>query len=296
MAYDPQVVNAIRRVAKQRGVPDRWLVSAFATGIVESGLRNLGGGDADSAGWRQERGSIYPNPTNLMASVNRYFDELGQHDKGQSIGELSADVQRPAAQYRSRYADVLDQAQALAGGKNLNLGGAIGSPSMGSQSPAAASPNIFATLAGLNQDNPQLQQGWNLLAQLQAQRDGAGATSSGAPAGTSLPSLGNTPVHGDLLAKLARMATKRGLAVREYEPYDPVDPVHVEGSLHDDNRAFDTSGDPNTLSDFYSDVTKKYGRQLGEAFYDPIGYYVKRGKRTRGAIGGHKDHAHFGVY
>jgi hypothetical protein len=119
VAYDPSIIAAIRREAARVDDPrkrDRYLRAALQTGIVESGLRNLNYGDADSQGWRQERASLYPNPTNVSASVRRFFQEAAQHDRGQPSWELAADVQRPAAQYRGRYKDVAQQAAALLGG------------------------------------------------------------------------------------------------------------------------------------------------------------------------------------
>lgn len=99
---DPRVVNEIIR--QGRGRPRKHVVAALETGIVESGLRNLHHGDADSEGWRQERKSLYPNPTNIKASVRRFYQEAQQHDRrGLNAGELAANVQRPAAQYRGRY-------------------------------------------------------------------------------------------------------------------------------------------------------------------------------------------------
>ena len=108
-----KTIHAITRIGRDRGVPRKYIVSALATGAVESNFRNLSGGDADSAGWRQERASLYKNPTNLKASINRYFDEAAQLDHGQNAAELSADVQRPAAQYRGRYAEHLGEARKL---------------------------------------------------------------------------------------------------------------------------------------------------------------------------------------
>ena len=112
-----KVVKAILREAKQRrkqGTPRKAVRkrtrAALATGIVESGLRNLPGGDADSQGWRQERASLYPNPRDIKASVDRFFDEAAQFDRpGLRAGELAALVQRPAAQYRGRYGEVIRQ-------------------------------------------------------------------------------------------------------------------------------------------------------------------------------------------
>jgi hypothetical protein len=108
-----RVVRQIKRIGRRRGEPNRYILAALATGKVETGFRNLHYGDADSQGWRQERRSIYRNPTNLHASINRFYNEAHQHDHGQSIGELAADVQRPAAQYRGRYAQALPSVRGL---------------------------------------------------------------------------------------------------------------------------------------------------------------------------------------
>jgi hypothetical protein len=127
VAYDSSIIAAIRREAARVSDPNkrnRYLRAALQTGIVESGLRNLNYGDADSKGWRQERQSLYSNPTNVTASVRRFFQEAAQHDRGQPSWELAADVQRPAAQYRGRYKDVAgDAAELLGAGKDGGGGG-----------------------------------------------------------------------------------------------------------------------------------------------------------------------------
>src|SRR4051812_35484949 len=106
---DPGVVREIRRVARRKRASPKEIKAAFETGIVESGLQNLKGGDADSAGWRQERASLYADPTNVTHAAERFFDEArGKNVRGISAGELAARVQRPAAQYRGRYANVAD--------------------------------------------------------------------------------------------------------------------------------------------------------------------------------------------
>lgn len=56
--------------------------------------------------------------------------------------------------------------------------------------------------------------------------------------------------HAKLL-QLARVAqTQFKLTIREFEPYDHVDPVHVPGSLHYSGRAFDASGSPANMMAF----------------------------------------------
>src|SRR3954471_13970019 len=114
-----QVLSAILRIGRQRGATAKEIKAAIETGLVESGLRNLPGGDADSAGWRQERASLYPDPTNVQHSAARFFDEAKRANASGrygSAGSLAAAVQRPAAQFRGRYQQRSGDADALLGG------------------------------------------------------------------------------------------------------------------------------------------------------------------------------------
>lgn len=120
MATNP-IVDAIRRIGRRRREPATHIKAALETGRVESNFTNPSGGDADSAGWRQERASLYKNPTDVVASVNRFYDETDKLDHGQKSYDLAADVQRPAAQYRGRYRTASSEAQKL-----LEGGGASG--------------------------------------------------------------------------------------------------------------------------------------------------------------------------
>jgi hypothetical protein len=89
------------------------LLAAAETGLVESsGFHNLPGGDADSAGWRQERASLYPEPTNVEVGARNFFKEV-KSQSGATAGELAANVQRPAEQYRGRYDEVKPEAAAI---------------------------------------------------------------------------------------------------------------------------------------------------------------------------------------
>lgn len=316
MSYDPHVVNAILRIGRRRGESKRYILEAFATGIVESGLRNLSGGDADSAGWRQERASIYSNPTNLTASINRFFDELHQHDHGQKPGWLSADVQRPAEQYRGRYAEAWGQAKAILSGKGYDVSGV---PSAGggepSFTPGAPAQNprakLFSELAQFNKNtldpnNPieaNLQKGWDLLAQLASQGK---PVQSGLPSQLGMPTMPGGGVGGGkfnrllrnqlheafynpvgdydegkpigaveghdthahfggnprVIAAIVRRAQKRGLAIREYAPVDPVEHVHAQNSWHyrfGGRGGVDISGDQRKLAAFFRRITRRAG-------------------------------------
>jgi hypothetical protein len=114
--------------------------AAVQTGLVESGLRNLNYGDADSLGWRQERASLYKNPTNVRASAQRFRDEFLQHyDPGEKSYEVAWQVQRPREDLRGRYHDEAKEAAAILARYGGGGGGAA---------PAAqpASPGLAASV------------------------------------------------------------------------------------------------------------------------------------------------------
>jgi uncharacterized protein (TIGR02594 family) len=167
------VVREILRQGRRR--PRKHVKAALETGIVESGLRNLPGGDRDSAGWRQERASLYKDPTNLRASVRRFYQEAAQHDaKGKPARRLAADVQRPAAEYRSRYGQVAGQAEAILRGRRApgnGGGGAAGSgPTL-----RPGRPSVFNVqrMSNFDQAGYERAQRRSLVAQM-LQRSGRG--------------------------------------------------------------------------------------------------------------------------
>lgn len=179
MAYDPRVIRRLINIGRRRNVGREAILGALATGIVESGLTNIRGGDADSSGWRQERASLYPNPNNLRASINRFYDEWAQHDTaGFNPGQTAANVQRPAAQYRGRYAEQMEEARRLlarySGG---NLGGDVGAPGSGIPILGQAVQNPIEQIASLYQGDPNspytglMQRGWELLSQAWEQQN-----------------------------------------------------------------------------------------------------------------------------
>jgi hypothetical protein len=113
--------------------------------LVESGLKNLDHGDADSVGYFQMRLGIwdsgkyagYPHDPKLQlewfleqaetVKRQRIAAGLSVHDPKQ-YGEWAADVERPAEEYRGRYQVQLQSADALLrkGGRvNLNGSSAV---------------------------------------------------------------------------------------------------------------------------------------------------------------------------
>jgi murein DD-endopeptidase MepM/ murein hydrolase activator NlpD len=114
--------EAARRNARGKRTTPMQVKAAVEIGKVENNLTNRKGGDADSSGWRQERASLYKDPDNLRASINRAYDEMDAvRGKYTTAGDLAAAIQRPAAQYRGRY-----QQQSAFADQLLGFGGAKG--------------------------------------------------------------------------------------------------------------------------------------------------------------------------
>jgi cell wall-associated NlpC family hydrolase len=126
-AQPQEIAGWMASAAQKRGLPPELPVMAS---LVESGMKNLDGGDADSAGFFQMRVGIwdkgdysgYRDEPELQ--LKWFLDHAAAVQKqrvagGQSVkdpkqyGEWIADVENPAAQYRGRYQLQLDEAQAL---------------------------------------------------------------------------------------------------------------------------------------------------------------------------------------
>lgn len=126
-----KLVQRIIAVGHSVGATPMELKAAVETARVESNYSNPSGGDADSAGWRQERASLYPDPTNVEHSARRFFSEARKlRGKYGTAGALAAAVQRPAAQYRGRYQQVSGEADRVLGGLRAGANSAsVGGPS-----------------------------------------------------------------------------------------------------------------------------------------------------------------------
>src|SRR4051812_30049374 len=133
------------REAEKRGLPKQLPVMAS---LVESGVKNLHYGDADSVGFFQmrvgtwNRGAYKGFPEKPELQVKWFLDQAEAVKKqriarGQSVTDASqfgnwiADIERPAEQYRGRYA--------------LRLGEANGLLGQARSAPAAAAASAAAT-------------------------------------------------------------------------------------------------------------------------------------------------------
>jgi hypothetical protein len=193
VATNPVIQEILRQGRRQ---PRKYVKAALETGKVESGFRNLPGGDADSQGWRQERASLYSNPTNLRASVARFFREAAQHDApGKPAWQVAADVQRPRADLRGRYLGARGTAEAIMAGRPFTgTGGVPGVPG----TPGTAGTLVPGVSGAQNQ--PQGSEG--ILALLQALQGQQQAPAGGtlqppkATAGPAMPQGYQPPQSG----------------------------------------------------------------------------------------------------
>lgn len=110
------VAREVHRVGVALAVSDRVMLAAFETGLVESELRNLPAGHADSAGVFQQRPSqgwgSHQQVTDVTYAANAFFlgagGNRGAVDYDQAgfegtAGQLAARVQRPRADLEWKY-------------------------------------------------------------------------------------------------------------------------------------------------------------------------------------------------
>lgn len=288
-----RIVRLIRREGRNIRDPRTRRVyerAAVQTGLVESGLRNLTYGDADSQGWRQERASLYPDPTNLRASIRRFREEFEQHySPGERSYDVAAQVQRPAEQYRGRYRDVKGQAARIL----RQVGGGLPAPG-----PA------YETIPGVDRSAERDAvmrsyffdgSGQGDLLALKQGLDSAQDTPSRRVRVRSPRSQPNRTAGGETsIGAIIREAERRGLTVGEHPSRGGVDPVHTEGSWHYKGAAADITGDPRELARFKRWLRKRHGRDLEELIFNAGGgRNLKNGRRVGpGFYSGHTTHLH----
>ena len=125
------------------------MLAAFETGIVESGMRNLGHGDRDSVGWRQERSHYGSRQErmNVEAGARRFFQETRRaRNKYGTAGQLAQGVQRSGRP--ERYQQVSGQAKALLRQTARGAGGGAGGGDGLSRGPGRAGQRYGYQTAG----------------------------------------------------------------------------------------------------------------------------------------------------
>lgn len=109
-----ELAKTLYSVGKKHGATAKEILAAFETARVEANFSNPSRAtDHDSLGWRQERQMYYKNPTNVLASAKRFFQETAKagRGKGRTAGSLAQAVQRSA--FPARYDQHRGEAQRL---------------------------------------------------------------------------------------------------------------------------------------------------------------------------------------
>lgn len=293
------VATKLIKIGRRMNVPRRDIITALITGITESNLTNPSYGDADSAGWRQERRMYYKDPMNLKHSAKRFYKELRSAPKG-SVGYRAQSVQRSA--YPDRYQTHVGEARAIYSRLTKQLGNA---PQGGSQSASKGKtvhipghqgplPPMAALQLIQNRFDP------NAFIDYEAARKKAyvpGVTHKVAgkkshdASPTSKKGLSGPTLHGSAIEIGTKVAKRFGLTVTS-----TTGGTHVPGSYHYQGRAIDISGSSHNMKRAFKYLQKHIPHsKLTELFYDPAGHYYDNGKKISGAIGGHSDHIHLAI-
>lgn len=112
-AGDISVERIAEATARAMGATDKELVSLFEAGFVESGFRNLSGGDRDSLGFLQQRPSQgWGTPQeilNVAHATRAFITRIKGVDHSLTPGLMAQAVQRSAypGRYDQRYADAV---------------------------------------------------------------------------------------------------------------------------------------------------------------------------------------------
>jgi cell wall-associated NlpC family hydrolase len=188
-----QLAAWLGKQAEKRGLPKELPVMAS---LVESGVKNIHYGDADSVGffqmrvgtWNQGAYAGFPDKPELQAKW--FLDQAEAVKKqrmarGQSVtdpnqyGDWIADIERPAEQYRGRYGMRLHEAQGLLAKAGASAPAAGAAPdAVAATAPGAAPAPAAAAAAAVEPPKPG-QSGQFMAAQAQAAQAGAAGSASG---------------------------------------------------------------------------------------------------------------------
>lgn len=137
-----RTLRAIRREGKRAGANRVQVEAAVQTVLVEANAEHVDHGDRDSVGAFQQRPSQGWGPAGETVSrdARQFFQAAKKaYRPGMSAGDLAATVQRPAAQYRGRYAQRAGDAQSLLGGTPTD---GPGIAELAAQRPSAPQPEL----------------------------------------------------------------------------------------------------------------------------------------------------------
>lgn len=162
---DPRVIAAAYAEARRKTDNPVILQALFEAGLVESGFKNLSGGDRDSQGFLQQRPSQgWSNPTNVAHATDAFIakaERVLASNPNISAGDLAQRVQVSA--YPDRYAQASSAASSIlrrvsngqitgattSSTSSAGTGGGAGlNPDGSSSSDSSSTPTWLKALAG----------------------------------------------------------------------------------------------------------------------------------------------------
>lgn len=300
------VIAAFHRALNKTNANPKPSLALFEAGIVESGLENLPYGDRDSRGALQIRDSTArPMGVNNMdpydsalAFLTRGFwgkgsaISLAANHPSTSAGWVAQQVQGSA--YPDRYDQVSAQAKAYLAGVGITGSGTAGTTGGGIMGAIGSIASSVSNLIGNVLDVMPSTKGiaswinpkwfWDKAVDWVKEK-AKGFLSDGLGNGTS----GN-------IQDAIKLAMSLGFA--HPSGGQLTGGSHVAGSYHYQGRAADFGAAGHSVGEMkglFNAFAWKYGKNILEMFYDPVGWYVKNGGRVNGAIGGHVDHLHLAL-
>lgn len=192
------IAHTVVKVVQQRHLPKRAAVIVLAAGMVESDLKNVSGGDRDSAGFLQQRPSqgwgSAADVTNPAKATGKFLDHLVGIKRWQSMPPGQAEQAVQASAFPDRYAPKEGPAKKL-----------VAKYWKGPDNPSSPSGKPVGKPAGkLKQASASLSQGCGD----QDQGGGADAGGSGEGKQTKLPKNFRPPKN-PKLAKVVAFALKQ---------------------------------------------------------------------------------------
>lgn len=301
-----QVAQLIRAYARKYGIDPR---AALAVASVEGGIKWGAVGDQGSSygPFQLHRGGALGSHSaawaNSPAGIEYALRSMARSGaKGLSgraaIEAIVRNFERPAAPGAEiqRALSAYGAVPAGSAGQAPSMGGAISTPT----APGADRGDLRRQLAlqllgnlqgGQGKGVADLTETMGLVRQLKAPPEPAAPTM----AAPSSPAASGAQSFKGIDPRLPKLAETFGLTITSGRRSESQNRQTggAPGSYHLSGRAIDVGVGPGLRA--LAGYARQHPERFLEFFWDDLGWYIKRGKIVKGAIGGHGDHGHIAL-